>query len=337
MVQQRRQPVAAGLQYVGQRTVRGAAPLRWGGGVDGPAQQWAVEAEPVAGPGEGVGEGVGAGGGCGGGAQASQGVQDQAGVGVRSVRCPYGRRHRQQQVADVRGLTGQRPAGYRRQRPGVGRRVGQRPEPAQFGGREPADEGEEQGRVALGLGQQLLADGRGGGAVGHVVEQGVGVRRCERVEADDGEAGVLRVDGTVSGDGEEQRDASHGVQAFGRVAEGGSGRRVPQVRVVGADEEGRLAGRRPQGAEQFPGGGVRAAVRTGPEVQYRAGPEGVGGPLEEGGPAEPWFAGHDEVAAVGAQPVQQGPHRLPLRAPAVDPHGRTYGRLSGHPREVTRA
>ncbi len=271
------------------------------------------------------------------GVQVPQGVEDQAGVDVRSVRRAYRRRrHRQQQVAGVRRGAGQRGAGHRRQGPGVGRRAGQRPQSAQFGGREPADEGEEQGRVALRLGQQVLADGRVGGAVGHLVEQGVGVRRRERVEADDGEARELRVDGAVSGDGEEQRDASRGVQAFGGVAQGGPGRRVPQVCVVHAHQERSLAGRLPQGGEQFPGGGGRA-VLSGAEAQYGPGPEGVGGPLEEGGPAQPGFARHDEVAAAGAQPVQQGPHRLPLRAAAVDAHGRTYGRLSGHPREVTRA
>ncbi|BDE37418.1 hypothetical protein GCM10010095_00700 [Streptomyces anthocyanicus] len=72
-------------------------------------------------------------------------------------------------------------------------------------------------------------------------------------------------------------------------------------------------------------------------MEYGTGPEGTGGPLEQSGPAESRFAGQEEPAAVGGQRVQHRAQRPALRAPAVDPHGRTYGRLSGHSREVTRA
>ncbi|MGI5391270.1 hypothetical protein [Streptomyces sp. CA-251251] len=199
-VQQRREPVAPGLQHVGQRAVRGTAPVRCGGGVDGAADQRPVEPEPLVGQGEGFGEGVHRRSRRGSGPQVPYGVEGHAGVDVRRVRRPGGSGHRQQQVPRVGGRVGQRRAGDRREAPGVDQRGGQGPVPAQLGGRQPADEGEEQGRVPLRPGQQLLADRRIGGAVGHVVEQGVGLRPGEGVEADDGEVGELRVDGAVSGD-----------------------------------------------------------------------------------------------------------------------------------------
>ncbi|MDV6287458.1 hypothetical protein R2F25_03455 [Streptomyces sp. UP1A-1] len=107
-VEQRWQRLSVGLQHVGQRAVGGPAPVGRGGGVDRPAQQRAVEAEPVPGPREDVGEQVRGGGGR--GVQVPQGVEDQAGVDVRSVRRAYRRRHRQQQVAGVSGEAGQRGA-----------------------------------------------------------------------------------------------------------------------------------------------------------------------------------------------------------------------------------
>ncbi len=337
VVQQRGEPLPGGLQDAGQRTVGRAPAVRCGGGVDGAADQRAAETEPALGEREECGHRFQTRRGRGGGPQVPYGVQDEVRVDVRGVRRPGGRRHRQQQVPYLRRQPRQGPARHVLQGARVGQGSGRWPVSAQFGGRQAADQGEQQGRVALRLGQQTGAHGRVGGAVGRVVQQGVGLRRRQRVQAYGGQVGELRVHGPVSGHGEEQADPARRVQAPGGAAQGGPVRRAPQVRVVHAHEQRAVPGRRPQSGEQFLGPQRCAPVRPGAEAQYGTGREGVGGPLEEGGAAEPGLPGHHQVAGAGAQSVQQRLHRSPLRAAAVDPHGRTYGRLSGHSREVTRA
>ncbi|GGS65011.1 hypothetical protein GCM10010238_62550 [Streptomyces griseoviridis] len=59
--------------------------------------------------------------------------------------------------------------------------------------------------------------------------------------------------------------------------------------------------------------------------------------MQEGGTAETGLSGHHEPGAVRPQPVEQGGHRPSLWAPPVQSHRRTYDRVSGHSREVTRA
>lgn len=124
-VQQSREPVAAALQHLGQRPVHGAAPVRRADGVHRAAHQRAVEAEPVAGPGELRGQRFRTRAGFPCRPQAPQRVTDEAGVDVRPVRGPYGRRHRQEHVTRPGGRGGLSAARDLDEGRGVGRRTGQ--------------------------------------------------------------------------------------------------------------------------------------------------------------------------------------------------------------------
>ncbi len=254
----------------------------------------------------------------------------------------------------VRRHTGQAPAGDPGEDLRAGQRPGQRATAAELGGRQVADQCQQQRGVALRLRHQLLAHGRVDGALRRLVDQGRRVPGRERGETPHGQSRHLPVDGPVSGHAEEQpHPAARRVHPCGRVSQRGARRGVPPVHVVHAHQKRGRGRRRAQDAEQHlarrtvpgqahgaAGGaqqGAQAAVRpfgpgrVGADVPHRPGAEGTGGEREEGRAAATGIAGHDADAAVGAQPVQQFGDLLPLRSRAVPERSGSRGRLSGHP------
>ncbi len=289
--------------------VRGAPVCGRRGGVHGAEHQRAAEAKAALAAGEQVGQGpVDRG-----GARA----EDEFLVRVLLPRRPRGGGRGQRQAA---GVVGQTVAGHLRQHLTGDQRRGQRPTPAQLGRRQTPYQGEQQRGVALGRRDQFLPDGGVDGLVRGVPDQQGRVRGGERAEAQHGQVRQLGGDAAMVGDGhQEGRPHARPPDARGGAGERGACRRVPEVGVVHAQEDGGGRRGRPEGVVQL----VRL---IGTEVPHRSRAEEAGGVVEERGAAATGFTGHDADAAVGTQRVQQlGGQPL------------TRGRVSGHLRDLTHA
>ncbi|CAM5721147.1 hypothetical protein SCANM63S_02594 [Streptomyces canarius] len=232
-------------------------------------------------------------------------------------------------------MSGERPgevaADQRGQRLGIGNGPRQGREPAQLGRGQAVEHAQQEGRIALRRGCDLVAHPRVEPVLCDVVQQGGGVRRGQGSQAQQRQAGELRVHGAVSGDGEQEGDTAPVGQVSGESAECGSGGGVPQVGVVDAQENGPVRGRGPQATDEFPhrvggaDGGCprRVAQRADPGQRLPAlpgagahghdgpGGEGAGDVGEESRAAAPRLAGHGTGTAA-TQPVRQRCDHVPL-------------------------
>nr|WP_240802865.1 hypothetical protein [Streptomyces sp. A1499] len=280
-------------------------------------------------------------------------AQDEIGVGARALGPGHMRRGGEQQ--HLPGLGGQAAAGRRGPR---GQRSRQGGPPGELGRGQSGDDAVQEPRIAVRGPQHLVPHGGSGLAPGQLVEERARLIGGQRVQAQDGQLGQVRVVGTALGDGDEQAGGVRPGQAAGGEAEGGAGRRVPQVDVVDAEQEGAAARQGAHHGEQGPRGlrrrgevrsrtpqGVQSAVGDqalrghGPGAQDRArargvaGAEGAGGVREQRGAPEPGGRGeHEGAATARVHAVGQGVDGAQPGAPASCPEGGRHGRRSGHDR-----
>lgn len=359
--QSRQRPVRS-VEHRGEQAVHGAAAGGRGAAQQGPAQQRLGEVDPFAvdpyraqrlGRSEPAGVDPGE----------SSGPQQDGRVGAGAFGFVFlGRRREQQQEAgvvgqgvDVRGVGVQQAlaAAQGVRQPAAARELvlGQ-----------PGGERGEQPGVARGLAQEFLPYAGIGPAAGQPVEQFVGRGPVERSEAERGQRGEVPREVpcpvVLFGGREQYGDRAAGGRAADRVDERGSGRAVPGVRVVHAEQQGarradgRQEGRQPGGAGGRgrrgrrraqegvqPAVGQQAFGRCGGRVQQdRLRARAVHGVAQERGAAEPRRPGQDEGAAAACpQPGQQLCQDGEFTAAAVQPERTANGRRWGHVRHVTAA
>src|SRR5690606_1327271 len=183
--------------------------------------------------------------------QVAYGPAYEVRVGVGFAGGPQGGRRRQQQVGVVRCQSGQVAADDGGEDVRDGRRPGQLAVSPQGGRGQAGGPGDQRGGVVVRLGDESGPHGRVDGAVGRVVQRGRGVGGGERWEGQGGEPGQFGDGGEVAGHGQEHHGPARGrVDACGGLPEGGARGRVPQVRVVHAQQVGDAAGRLAEGGEQ---------------------------------------------------------------------------------------
>ncbi|WP_030615316.1 hypothetical protein [Streptomyces achromogenes] len=231
---------------------------------------------------------------------------------------------------------------------GVDQRARQGREAAELGRSQAVHHAEQQAGVAFGGGRDLVAHPGVEGARRGVVQQGGGVRRRQRGEAEQRQSGELRVHRPAYGHGEHQGDSAARGETRGQPAEGGPGGGVPQV-GVGTEQDGPGRGGPPQRADQVsdraggvggghsgrpaqrpePGQWLSAALGKGGHDNGGTGVERAGHPGEDGRAAAAGLTGQDARAAL-AQPLPQRRDRagpVPLRAGP-------RSRLSAHSRNL---